>query len=267
MESRRGAAGSGANGDVEIAVSDNGPGIPDAEKSARDRAFLPGRFQPGTARRGPGAFRRIVDRRRCMAAISLQFSDNTSRLDREHCGYRLPFKAISREPECEFRTSLKATAGVSLHVVRPYPIRCAGPARAGRPCRTADLARCDRQSCWPIVVPVILATLAFAWWFRAGNSKAKYRPNWAYSGRLEAIVWSIPALDRAVPRRHRLGRARTTSTPAKPSHPHTAPIEVQVVSLDWKWLFIYPDQGIASVNRLVVPGGHADPFPADLGHR
>src|SRR5580692_6581866 len=45
-----------------------------------------------------------------------------------------------------------------------------------------------------VVVPVILATLACAWWFRAGNGKATYRPNWAYSGRLEFIVWSIPAL-------------------------------------------------------------------------
>jgi cytochrome o ubiquinol oxidase subunit 2 len=109
-----------------------------------------------------------------------------------------------------------------------------------------------------VVVPVILATLAFAWWFRAGNAKATYRPNWAYSGRLEVIVWAIPALVVLF-----LGGVSWVSSheldPAKPlADPQSVegrPLEVQVVSLDWKWLFIYPDQGIAAVNRLVVPAG------------
>ena len=104
-----------------------------------------------------------------------------------------------------------------------------------------------------VVVPVILATLAFAWWFRAGNAKATYRPNWAYSGRLEVIVWAIPALIVLF-----LGGVAWVSSheldPAKPIA-ESKPLEVQVVSLDWKWLFIYPDQGIAAVNRLVVPAG------------
>jgi cytochrome o ubiquinol oxidase subunit 2 len=105
-----------------------------------------------------------------------------------------------------------------------------------------------------VVVPVILATLVFAWWFRASNLKATYRPNWAYSGRLEFIVWSIPALVVLF-----LGGIGWVSShdldPGKPLQSEVAPIEVQVVSLDWKWLFIYPAQGIASVNRLVVPAG------------
>jgi len=103
-----------------------------------------------------------------------------------------------------------------------------------------------------VVVPVILATLAVAWWFRSGNKKAKYQPDWAYSGRLEAIIWSIPALIVLF-----LGGVGWVSShdldPGKALESDAAPIEVQVVSLDWKWLFIYPDQGIASVNRLVVP--------------
>jgi cytochrome o ubiquinol oxidase subunit 2 len=105
-----------------------------------------------------------------------------------------------------------------------------------------------------VVVPVILATLVFAWWFRAGNLKATYRPNWAYSGRLEFIVWSIPALVVLF-----LGGIGWVSShdldPGKSLESEVAPIEVQVVSLDWKWLFIYPAEGIASVNRLVVPAG------------
>jgi cytochrome o ubiquinol oxidase subunit 2 len=105
-----------------------------------------------------------------------------------------------------------------------------------------------------VIVPVILATLAFAWWFRAGNAKATYRPDWAYSGRLEFIVWSIPALVVLL-----LGGIGWVSShdldPYKPLDSATKPLEVQVVSLDWKWLFIYPDQGVASVNQLVLPTG------------
>ncbi len=106
-----------------------------------------------------------------------------------------------------------------------------------------------------VVVPVIAATFAFAWWFRAGNSRAQYRPDWAYSGRLELLVWSIPVLVVLF-----LGGIGWVSShdldPAKPlAGADTKPIEIQVVSLDWKWLFIYPDQGVASVNRLVVPAG------------
>jgi cytochrome o ubiquinol oxidase subunit 2 len=103
-----------------------------------------------------------------------------------------------------------------------------------------------------IVVPVILATLAFAWWFRASNSKARYLPTWSYSGRIELIVWSIPALvvfflgGIAWIGSHQLD-------PAEPLPSRHAPLEIDVVALDWKWLFIYPDAGVASVNRLVVP--------------
>ena len=105
-----------------------------------------------------------------------------------------------------------------------------------------------------IVIPVIVATIAVAWWFRAGNARAKHRPDWAYSGQLELLVWSVPALvvifvaGLGWVSSHRLD-------PARPLGGSAAPLRVEVVALDWKWLFIYPDQGIASVNRLVVPAG------------
>ena len=105
-----------------------------------------------------------------------------------------------------------------------------------------------------IVVPTIVATLAFAWWFRASNTRARYLPDWDYSGRIELIVWSIPLLVIML-----LGGVAWIGShdldPAKPLASNTPPLEVQVVSLDWKWLFIYPDQGVASVNQLVVPVG------------
>jgi len=105
-----------------------------------------------------------------------------------------------------------------------------------------------------IVVPTILATLLFAWWFRASNTKARYLPDWAFSGRIELVVWSIPMLVIMF-----LGGLAWIAShdldPAQPVAGQGKPLEVQVVSLDWKWLFIYPDQGIASVNELVAPVG------------
>jgi cytochrome o ubiquinol oxidase subunit 2 len=105
-----------------------------------------------------------------------------------------------------------------------------------------------------IVIPVIIATVAFAWWFRRGNRKAEYRPDWEYSGAIELVVWSIPAMTIML-----LGGIAWIGShdlePSKPLEIGTPPVKVEVVSLDWKWLFIYPDQGIASVNQLVVPAG------------
>jgi len=105
-----------------------------------------------------------------------------------------------------------------------------------------------------IVVPTIAATLAFAWWFRASNTRANYLPDFVYSGRIELIVWAIPLLVIML-----LGGVTWIGShdldPAKPLASDTPALEIQGVSLDWKWLFIYPNQRIASVNQLVVPAG------------
>jgi cytochrome o ubiquinol oxidase subunit II len=105
-----------------------------------------------------------------------------------------------------------------------------------------------------VVIPVIALTLAFAWWFRAGNRSAQYKPDWQYSGRIELIIWAIPALLIAF-----LGGMAWISAhdldPPKPLAAKERPVEIEVVSLDWRWLFIYPDQGIATVNQLTVPAG------------
>jgi cytochrome o ubiquinol oxidase subunit II len=105
-----------------------------------------------------------------------------------------------------------------------------------------------------IVVPTILCIVAFAWYYRATNKKARYTPEWAYSGRLELIVWSIPALVVLF-----LGGIAWISSheldPAKPLSSSQKPLAVEVVALDWKWLFIYPEQHVASINHLVAPVG------------
>src|SRR6202166_189691 len=105
-----------------------------------------------------------------------------------------------------------------------------------------------------IVIPTIIATLGVAWWFRASNRRAAYLPDFEYSGALELLVWSIPAMTVLL-----VGGVAWVGAhdldPRRPISSTVKPIVVQVVSLDWKWLFIYPEQGIASVNHLTVPAG------------
>ncbi|MBV9992993.1 MAG: ubiquinol oxidase subunit II [Alphaproteobacteria bacterium] len=105
-----------------------------------------------------------------------------------------------------------------------------------------------------IVVPTIMLAFWIAWRYRASNPKAEYLPYWSYSGRIEAVVWSIPVLTiMFIGGLIWIGSYRLD--PFKPLPSKAPPLEVQVVSLDWKWLFIYPQQGVATVNRLVVPAG------------
>jgi cytochrome o ubiquinol oxidase subunit 2 len=107
-----------------------------------------------------------------------------------------------------------------------------------------------------IIIPTIIVTYLFAWWYRASNTRAEYRPNWAYSGRLELLVWAIPVLVIVF-----LGGVIWVGShlldPGRPLPPGPggAREDVEVIALDWKWLFIYPHEGIASVNEVVVPAG------------
>jgi cytochrome o ubiquinol oxidase subunit 2 len=105
-----------------------------------------------------------------------------------------------------------------------------------------------------IVIPTIIATLGVAWWFRSSNRRARYMPDFEYSGRLELLVWSIPAMTVIlVGGVAWVGAHQLDPRAALASQPE--PVRVQVVSLDWKWLFIYPDERVASVNRLTIPVG------------
>ena len=103
-----------------------------------------------------------------------------------------------------------------------------------------------------VVIPVIVLILFFAWRYRASNTKATYAPKWSHSTAIEAVVWTIPCIIIAV-----LATITWTSThaldPYKPLASKTKPITIQAVSMDWKWLFIYPYYGVASVNELAMP--------------
>ncbi|WP_294391685.1 ubiquinol oxidase subunit II [uncultured Sphingomonas sp.] len=112
-----------------------------------------------------------------------------------------------------------------------------------------------------IIIPVMVLTVVFAWRYRASNEDAEYRPDWDHSTSLELVIWSAPLLIiialGAVTwlATHTLDPYRPVDRmkAGEPVPANVRPLEVQVVSLDWKWLFIYPEQGIAMVNRLVLP--------------
>lgn len=112
-----------------------------------------------------------------------------------------------------------------------------------------------------IIVPVIALTILFAWRYRKNNTEARYEPEWDHSTKLELVIWGAPLLIIIA-----LGLITwiTTHTldPYRPlaridaERPLPAdhkPLIVEVVALDWKWLFIYPEQGIATVNELATP--------------
>ena len=103
-----------------------------------------------------------------------------------------------------------------------------------------------------VIVPVFILTPLLVWKYRRANRKSDYRPKWEFSWLLEIIVWGIPALVVVV-----LGTKVWIDThrldPYRALASAQAPLEVQVVGLDWKWLFIYPQQHIATVNQLVFP--------------
>src|SRR5258708_6292280 len=112
-----------------------------------------------------------------------------------------------------------------------------------------------------IVVPVIALTVIFAWRYRHSNSEATYTPDWDHSTQLELVIWAAPLLIiialgaltwisshtldpyRAL---RRVDAARTMPAGVKP-------LTIEVVALDWKWLFIYPEQGIAVANEAAAP--------------
>jgi len=103
-----------------------------------------------------------------------------------------------------------------------------------------------------VVIPVVIMALWFPWKYRASNNKATYAPKWSHSGKIEWIIWLVPAVIVTV-----LGILVWTTTyhldPYKPIDSGVKPVNIEAVSLDWKWLFIYPDKHIATVNQLVFP--------------
>ena len=128
-----------------------------------------------------------------------------------------------------------------------------------------------------IIIPVVALTIFFAWKYRAANEEAEYQPDWDHSTQLELVIWAAPlliiiclgaitwvathlldpwrALQPPVAEGQTLQatQAHRAAAPLTSTIAEVKPLEVQVVALDWKWLFIYPEQGIATVNEFAAP--------------
>jgi len=112
-----------------------------------------------------------------------------------------------------------------------------------------------------IIVPVIALTILFAWRYRKNNTTARYEPEWDHSTALELVIWGAPLLIIIA-----LGLLTWISThtldpyrqlarlaPGRPVPDKVKPVTIEAVALDWKWLFIYPEQGIATINEVAAP--------------
>ncbi|WP_036300485.1 ubiquinol oxidase subunit II [Methylomarinum vadi] len=110
-----------------------------------------------------------------------------------------------------------------------------------------------------VLIPVFGMTGWFIWKYRASNAQAEYAPLWGAPHRVEWIVWLFPTAIITI-----LGTLTWIYThrldPYKPLESATPPLEVQVIAMDWKWLFVYPEQHIAAVNQLVIPVGRPISF-------
>jgi len=112
-----------------------------------------------------------------------------------------------------------------------------------------------------IIIPVMALTVLFAWHYRESNTRARYEPEWHHSTQLELVIWAAPLMiiiclgaltwmgTHILDPYRQIGRL----APGRPIPTNVKPLQVDVVALDWKWLFIYPELGVATVNELAAP--------------
>ncbi len=103
-----------------------------------------------------------------------------------------------------------------------------------------------------VVIPAIVMAIGFAWKYRATNKDAKYSPNWSHSNKVEAVVWTIPILI-IIFLAVLTWKTTHALEPSKPLAHEAKPVTIEVIAMDWKWFFIYPEQGIATVNEIAFP--------------
>lgn len=126
----------------------------------------------------------------------------------------------------------------------------------GGPVAAAQRAHLIEVVAWTMIaiLPVFILVPLMLWRYRYRNAKARYTPDWQFSGLLDLVMWGVPFIIVAV-LATQLWRSTHALDPYKPIEAAGRPVNVQVVGLDWKWLFIYPEQGIATVNELAFPAG------------
>lgn len=103
-----------------------------------------------------------------------------------------------------------------------------------------------------IVVPVFIMIFFFVWKYKKNFYKNTYKPNWDHSNTIELAIWFFPILIISILSYLSYQSAHELE-PSKPLSSVIKPVKIEVVSLDWKWLFIYPEENIATINEIVFP--------------
>ncbi|WP_255011951.1 cytochrome ubiquinol oxidase subunit II [Roseovarius sp. M141] len=131
----------------------------------------------------------------------------------------------------------------------------------GGPIAAAQRAHMIEVVGWTMiaVLPVFVLVPLMLWRYRYRNDKARYTPDWEFSGWLDLLMWGVPFII-VVVLSSMLWKSTHALDPYKPIASAEAPLEVQVIGLDWKWLFIYPELGIATVNEMAFPVGTSVSF-------
>ncbi|SHE72524.1 cytochrome bo3 quinol oxidase subunit 2 [Microbulbifer donghaiensis] len=138
----------------------------------------------------------------------------------------------------------------SCHLIRTPILHPAGPVALAE----RDLLLSAVLIMLIVIVPVFAMTFLFVWRYRATGGRGRYTPNWTYSAGVDAVVWLVPAAI-VVSLSILLWRETHALDPYRPLPSDREPLQVEAIAQDWKWLFIYPEQDIATVNELVFPAG------------
>ena len=144
--------------------------------------------------------------------------------------------------------------GLSILLISACSERRSSFLDPGGPIAAAQRAHLIEVVAWTMIaiLPVFILVPMLLWRYRYKNRKARYTPNWEFSGWLDLVMWGVPFIIIAV-LSTLLIRSTHALDPYKPIASEQPPLAVQVVGLDWKWLFVYPDLGIATVNELAIP--------------
>ncbi|MEJ2801070.1 ubiquinol oxidase subunit II [Comamonadaceae bacterium PP-2] len=110
-----------------------------------------------------------------------------------------------------------------------------------------------------VVLPAIVLTFVFAWRYRSGRRRDEYAPDWSHSTRIELVVWGVPLIIVAV-LSVIVWRSTHALDPYRPLDVAGEPVHIEVIAADWKWVFVYPDLGIATVNQIAFPANRQVAF-------
>jgi cytochrome o ubiquinol oxidase subunit 2 len=171
--------------------------------------------------------------------------------DAHLCSAAAPFVIVTPVARCAFLCAAALTLGSCTGDIHLSFLNPQGPVASIQ--RTHFLEMVALLAIF-VALPIFVLIPWFAWRYRYGAKSSRYTPKWAFSGILEVAAWSGPVVIVAL-LAVLVWRSTHALDPYKPLTSDTPALRVLVIGYDWKWLFIYPDQGVASIGVLPLPAG------------